>query len=110
MAENIKDITISPYKYHAVMCVGKSCGENIPLLKYMKEAVAQAGLSEGEASVRVNRAGCLGVCTQGPIMVVYPEGVWYAGLDEAKIDKIIESHFLGGKPVEEWVFHVQSAG
>ncbi len=107
MSEALKELSISPYKRHVIMCVGKSCGENMPLLKYMKEAVAKAGLAEGELAVRVNRAGCLGVCKQGPIMVVHPEGVWYADLDEAKVDTIIESHFKQGKPVDAWVFHAQ---
>lgn len=107
MSENAVKLTISPYKYHAVMCAGKSCGENIPLFKYMKAAVLKAGLNQGRAAVRVNRAGCLGVCEQGPIMVVYPGGVWYSELNESRIDKIITSHFKGGEPVTEWVFHAQ---
>jgi len=107
MSESIKDLNIQPYKRHVLMCVGNSCGENMPLLKYMKEAVTRAGLAEGNDAVRVNRAGCLGVCKQGPIMVVHPEGIWYADLDEGKVDKIIESHFKQNKPVEEWVFHAQ---
>lgn len=107
MPNTNEELMISPYKRHAIMCVGKSCGENMPLLKHMKAAVAKAGLAEGEDAVRVNRAGCLGVCQQGPIMVVYPEGVWYADLDASKIDQIIESHFKHNKPVTDWVFHAQ---
>ncbi len=98
--------SIAPYKRHAIMCVGKSCGENMPLLKYIKQAVAKAGLADGEDAVRVNRAGCLGVCEQGPIMVVYPEGVWYANLDEEKVDNIIAEHLKAGKPIETLAFHV----
>lgn len=108
MPKMLDELTISPYKRHVLMCVGNSCGENMPLLKYLKESVAKAGLAEGENAVRVNRAGCLGVCKQGPIMVVHPEGVWYADLDEAKVDKIVESHFKNNAPVTEWVFHAQS--
>ncbi|MDQ6984275.1 MAG: NAD(P)H-dependent oxidoreductase subunit E [Ghiorsea sp.] len=105
MPNTNEELMISPYKRHVIMCVGKSCGENMLLLKYMKEAVAKADLAEGADAVRVNRAGCLGVCKQGPIMVVYPEGVWYADLDEAKVDKIVESHFKHNVPVADWVFH-----
>ncbi|RMH61350.1 MAG: ferredoxin [Zetaproteobacteria bacterium] len=94
------------YKRHAIMCCGKSCGENMPLLNYLKERVARAGLIMGdENAVRVNRAGCLGVCQQGPIMVVHPDGVWYCNLDEAKIDRIVEEHFKGGTPVAEYAFY-----
>jgi len=94
------EIRIEPYQRHAIFCVGVSCGENMPLLKYLKEAVAAAGVP-----VRVNRAGCLGVCQGGPIMVVYPEGIWYAGLTQERIDRIVREHFVGGKPVKEWIVH-----
>ncbi len=109
MGQTEEKLGISPYKRHVIMCVGKSCGENMPLLKYMKEAITKAGLGEGEHAVRVNRAGCLGVCKQGPIMVVYPEGIWYAGLDEQKVDAIIQSHFIQGEPVRAWIFHEYKA-
>lgn len=95
-----------PYGRHAIMCCGNSCGENMPLFTYLKEAVLAAGLVTGDArGVRVNRAGCLGVCMEGPIMVVYPEGVWYCHLNEAGIDRIIEEHFKQGKVVEELAFY-----
>ncbi len=94
--------SIAPYQRHVLMCCGKSCGENMPLLKSLKAKVCAAGL-EGE--VRVNRAGCLGVCQQGPIMVVHPEGVWYFDLDEDKLNRIVKEHLQHGKPVQEWTFH-----
>jgi len=90
-----------------MMCVGKSCGENLPLLKYIKQRLVEEGLDAGEDAVRVNRAGCLGVCKQGPIMVVYPEGAWYANLDEAGVDNIIETHLKQGKPVGDLLFNLQ---
>jgi (2Fe-2S) ferredoxin len=93
---------IESYQHHAMMCVGKSCGENMPLLKSLKSKVKEAGL---EHKIRVNRAGCLGVCEQGPIMVVHPEGVWYYDLDESKLDRIVEEHFKNDKPVKEFIFH-----
>ena len=95
-----------PYAHHAIMCCGKSCGENLPLLNYLKTRVIEEGLTVGDPdAVRVNRGGCLGVCNSGPIMVVYPAGVWYCHLDESAIDRIIEEHFKGGKPVEELSFY-----
>ncbi|NWF36712.1 ferredoxin [Mariprofundus sp. KV] len=95
-----------PYKRHAIMCCGKSCGENLPLLNYLKDQVVAAGLVVGDPdAVRVNRAGCLGVCMEGPVMVVYPEGVWYCNLNQSAIDRIIEEHFRGGRVVEEFAFY-----
>jgi len=95
-----------PYRRHAIMCCGKSCGENLPLLNYLKDQVVAAGLVVGDPdAVRVNRAGCLGVCMEGPVMVVYPEGVWYCNLNQSAIDRIIEEHFRGGQVVEEFAFY-----
>ncbi len=98
--------TMMPYKRHAIMCCGKSCGENLPLLNYLKQRVAKAGLIVGDPdAVRVNRAGCLGVCAQGPIMVVHPDNVWYCHLNEAAIDRIVDEHFKNGNVVEEYAFY-----
>ncbi len=66
---------------------------------YAKEKVKKLGLA-GEGKVRVNAAGCLDRCEEGPVCVVYPEGVWYTYVDEFDIDEIIESHVVGGEPVE----------
>jgi len=101
--------TLIPYKWHAIMCAGKACGENMPLFNYLKERVIEADLIADDLNaVRVNRAGCLGVCEQGPIMVVYPDGVWYCNLNEEKMDRIIEGHFKQGKIVKELAFHVSA--
>mgnify|MGYP001817096009 FL=1 len=54
----------------------------------------------GPGKVRVNKAGCLDRCEEGPVCVVYPEGVWYTYIDEEDIDEIIDSHIKNGKPVE----------
>jgi (2Fe-2S) ferredoxin len=50
--------------------------------------------------VRINKAGCLNRCELGPVLVVYPEAVWYTFVDEQDIDEIIESHLINGKPVQ----------
>ena len=47
---------------------------------------------------------CLGVCHSGPILVVYPEGIWYCQVDEALLDRIVEEHLRNGRPVEEAVY------
>ena len=53
----------------------------------------------------VTASGCLGVCMGGPVLVVYPDGVWYAAVDEAKLERIYIEHVLGGEPVEEYILH-----
>lgn len=51
-------------------------------------------------NVKLNTTNCLGPCRAGPTMVVYPEGVWYAGVTENDVAEIVREHFKGGKPVE----------
>jgi (2Fe-2S) ferredoxin len=66
---------------------------------YAKARIKALGL-HGEGQVRMNKAGCLGRCELGPCLVVYPEGIWYTYVDTHDIDEIIDSHVIGGKPVD----------
>ena len=54
----------------------------------------------GDGQVRVNRAGCLGRCSEGPVAVVYPDAVWYTYVDAEDVKEIVEPHLRDGKPVE----------
>jgi (2Fe-2S) ferredoxin len=66
---------------------------------HCKSLVKAAGLS-GPGKVRVNKAGCLDRCAAGPVMVVYPEAIWYTFVDNNDIDEIVESHLKHGKVVD----------
>ena len=66
---------------------------------HMKSRVKKLGLS-GEGKVRINRAGCLDRCGEGPLLVIYPQAIWYTFVDNEDIDEIIESHLINGKVVE----------
>lgn len=66
---------------------------------YAKERVKALKLS-GPGKVRINTAGCLDRCKQGPVMVVYPEAVWYSYVDQEDIDEIIREHLQNGRVVE----------
>ncbi len=66
---------------------------------YAKQRVKDLGLS-GPGKVRINQAGCLDRCEEGPCVVVYPDAVWYTYVDRADIDEIIEEHLRHGRVVE----------
>ena len=65
------------------------------LAAYLKAKVKAHDLPR----VRVNTAGCLHRCRLGPVLVIYPEGVWYGVTSEADLDEIVSSHLIAGRPV-----------
>lgn len=95
------------FKYHVFFCcnqreAGETCCANLGAQKmrdYAKQRIKALGLA-GEGGVRINSAGCLGRCERGPVVVVYPQGVWYTWIDEEDIDEIIEQHLQQGQVVE----------
>jgi (2Fe-2S) ferredoxin len=77
---------------------GSCAGRGSEALRdYLKAKVKELGLGRGN---RFQQAGCLDRCELGPVMVIYPEGVWYAVRTPADIDEILISHMQGGTPVE----------
>lgn len=72
--------------------------------KHLGARLEKAGL-DGKRRVLRTRARCMGICAGGPILAVYPDGVWYGGCDPEAIDRIVEEHLLGGEIVEELVLH-----
>lgn len=82
------------------------CG-SAKLREYAKQKVKNLGLA-GPGGVRVNTAGCLDRCEEGPVCVVYPEGIWYTYIDEEDVDEIIESHLVKGEPVSRLMLGVRN--
>jgi (2Fe-2S) ferredoxin len=95
------------YTHHVFFCCNQreapdtSCNNHgaSALQTYAKEQVKALGLA-GKGSIRINKAGCLGRCDDGPVLVVYPEGVWYTYVDKEDIDEIIREHLQHGRIVE----------
>jgi len=95
---------MSHYAHHLFFCsnqraAGEACCGNHGAGE-MREYAKQKGKDLGLTDIRVNKAGCLGRCELGPVLVVYPEAVWYTYVDQEDIDEIIDSHIVGGKIVE----------
>ena len=95
------------YKQHVFFCTNVRddgrpfCAEHgsAELRDYAKKKVKELGLA-GRGRVRINTAGCLDRCEEGPVIVVYPEGVWYTYVDQDDIDEIVSEHLQNGRVVQ----------
>lgn len=93
------------FEKHVFVCTyGTTCSGKAPveeIVSMMKDEVTDKGLKN---KIRINKSGCLGWCSSGASMVVYPEAVWYTELDTDKAKKILDEHILNDKPVEELMY------
>ena len=98
---------MDPYSRHVLVCVGGFCSPDHrgrELYQLLPSLLQREGLLFGPRRVKRGETPCLGVCTGGPIVVVYPEGTWYAGLTADRIPRFVQEHLIEGKPIEEWIF------
>ncbi|MEZ5728364.1 MAG: (2Fe-2S) ferredoxin domain-containing protein [Burkholderiaceae bacterium] len=99
---------MSYYQRHIFFCVNEREDDDRPCCAHAGAADMQARAKArakslgllGEGKIRVNKAGCLDRCEQGPVAVVYPEGIWYQYFDGADIDEIVDEHLAHGRPVD----------
>lgn len=100
--------TMEPYSRHVLVCTGEFCSHDRRgrvLYARLATLLQREGLLFGPKRVKRGETPCLGVCAGGPIVVVYPEGVWYADVNEEKLERIVVDHLKNGKVVEDAVFH-----
>ena len=98
---------MSYYKHHVFFCCnqrpeGEMCCAKLGAVEaqtYAKDRIGQLKL-KGKGKVRINKAGCMDRCDEGPVLVVYPEAVWYQYVDTDDIEEIIQEHLVNGRVVE----------
>jgi (2Fe-2S) ferredoxin len=92
------------FKKHVFVCTsGKVCpGQGAEdVLGALRKKIAELGLKK---QIRINKAGCFDQCGNGPMIVVYPEAVWYAHVTAEDCEEIVESHLLNDRPVERLLY------
>lgn len=90
------------YEKHVFVCTsGKTCkaADSAATFEFLKHAARDADVAQ---RVRINHSGCMAQCGHGPMVVVYPEDVWYDGVSVDRARVIFDEHLVGGRPVEAY--------
>lgn len=99
---------MDPYARHVLVCTGGYCSSDRrgrALYSQLARLLQREELLFGPTRVKRSETPCLGVCAGGPVLAVYPDGIWYAGVTPELLERIVVEHLRDGRPVESAVFH-----
>jgi (2Fe-2S) ferredoxin len=107
LARLVEALRIGGYRRHIFLCTHGDCAppeQAEASWSYLKKRLRQLGLADAVGGVYRSQANCLRICREGPIALVYPEGVWYRRCTPEALERIIQEHLIRGRPVDELAF------